>query len=158
MKTLICFCLVIYSTFSYSEDIRHLYYDKDKADRSAIYKSILGKDYTNRTTQTEKALQEAFHDVVVFDRINFNITPLPDQVRLYSSEELQFEELISLLSMTYGFEKVFIDISPEVMKKSVKVNTDTNKLADFLTYLEVITETNITIWPKGTGSTIMVSK
>jgi hypothetical protein len=149
--------LIALSLNAHSEDVRHLYFDQDKADRSEIFKRIMGKDFTGPTTQTERALEDAFGEIIVVDTPNFLIEPLPDSVQLYAADSLEFKEMIDLLSSTYGFKNEFIGVPEETLKKSVKINANTHNLSEVLAYLEMITGTNITVWPKGTGSTIMVA-
>jgi len=154
---LIIILSLIFSTSAFSEDVRHLHFDKNKSDRSEIYKRILGKDYTTANTQTERALEDTFGDIVVIDRVDFLIEPLPASVRLFASNALEFKEVIDLLSVTYGFKPHYIDLPKEVLEKSVKINTETHNLSEVLAYLEMISGTSITVWPIGTGSTIMVT-
>jgi hypothetical protein len=145
------------SCTSIAENIGYLYSDKDKSDRAKIYKEILGYDYTKPETSTEEVLDKIFNDPLILDTPNYQVHELPNIIRIYSSEGLILESLMSLINLTYGFEIVWKDIDPSIKNIVISINDEANSLLDILKYIEDKVGISITVWPKGSGSTIIMS-
>ena len=149
--------LLILAANSQAEDIRHLHNDVEKLDRADSYKRILGFDYTSPTTQTEKALNDVMATPVIIDVANFYQQELPENIRVYASEGMKFSDLLDLMAVTYGYTTQYQGLGEMTRNKSIILNNRKHTLLELLEYLEHETMTNIVVWPKGTGATILVT-
>jgi hypothetical protein len=154
LVTVIILCFVLPS---YAEDIRHLHNDNNRNDRADIYKEILGKDYTTNKSKTEEIIERVMQDQVVIDQMNFMQSPLPTNVRFFTSQKVTFENIIKIMAKTYRFEPIFNNVTVDALDYEVTINDKHNSLEEVLNYLEKETNTKITVWPKGAGSTIMIT-
>ena len=146
-----------FSFTTLAEDIRHLHNDTARNDRAEAYKNIMGKDYTTNTTKTEEIIERVMMDPVVIDSRHFSQLPLPEKVRFFSSKKVPFESIINVMAKTYRFKAIFNGVPEEALSQEVAINNKHNSLEDVLNYLEYETKTNIVVWPKGSGSTIMIT-
>ena len=153
---LIALLSVMYGSVQ-AEDLRYLSHDSEKVMRSELYKQILGFDYTKPETSAEIAIDRSLREFVVIDTLNADVDPLPEEVLLFMGKPVPFKRVIQLISATYGFKPIFKNLSDSKLNQLIIINQETNDFATVMTYLEQVTSSNITIWPRGGGSTVLVT-
>lgn len=139
-------------------DIRYLKNNPDKEHRAEFCKKVLGFDCTKAETSTEIVLDQVYQQPIIIDQPLKPLDPLPESVITYMSTPQKFKDLITIIAKTYGFEPVFHNVSEITTQKPIIINTKQHQFIEVLEYLEEVTGTEMTVWPRGGGSTIMISE